>query len=88
MSRPLDALLRKLEPHGEARRAEVQAAVDAVRHEIDALQRGATAVVGYWDSLDAVSETDPRPTEDFKAGMDARIEALRHALRESRGDHT
>lgn len=49
--------------------------------ELVALQ--AKAVVAYWDSLDTVSENDPRPTGDFKAEMDARIGGLRYLLEQA-----
>lgn len=44
------------------------------------LRSAATSVVAFWDSLDAVSEEDERPTDDFKAEMDRRIDALREEL--------
>lgn len=34
-------------------------------------------LIAYWDSLDAVASDDPRPTTDFAAEMDRRINALR-----------
>lgn len=37
----------------------------------------AKRVVAYWDYMDGVSPDDARPTEDFKAEMDARISWLR-----------
>lgn len=42
--------------------------------------RDAQGVVAYWDFLDAVPSEDPRPTEDFTAEMDKRINALRARL--------
>ncbi len=40
----------------------------------------ARSVVSFWDSLDAVTGDDPKPTEDFAAEMDRRINALREEL--------
>lgn len=47
--------------------------------EVD-VPRAGEAVVAFWDSLDAVTESDERPTESFKVEMDRRIDALRIAL--------
>jgi len=40
----------------------------------------ATRVVAYWDYMDSIPEDDARPTEQFKAEMDARISWLRYEL--------
>lgn len=37
----------------------------------------AKRVVAYWDYMDGIPEDDPRPTEQFKAEMDARMSWLR-----------
>lgn len=62
---------------------ELQALVyDAKRRAAagDALRSVAIRVLSYWDYMDAVPADDARPTETFKAEMDARMGELRAML--------
>jgi len=57
-----------------------RAFIDGVHGVLQLHRFAAKAVVAWWDRLDAVPSDDPRPTEDFVAEMDRRINALRKEI--------